>query len=152
MDEYTLFANDPFINRVELLKQLMPRLHYGPKVINPEPPKKTPEPTKPGLSLKGDDLNPLMPQFPILMEVLAQCGITISPQAIQQAQDAAHNQLLMGMAMPATASGSAKPPAETAHGGKVAQMESLSRHQNEETGGMQGSGDLVGTGSGGMTQ
>lgn len=139
MEEYTFFANDPFINRLELLKQLMPRLRYGAKVINPAPPEKSPEPTKPGLSLKGEDLNPLMPQFPILVEVLGQCGIKISPQAIQQAQEAAMNQLLMQQ-VAAQANPQEGGEGETAHGGKVAQMEGLSKHAAQTTGGMPGTG------------
>ena len=152
MDEYTFFANDPLINRAELLKQLLPRLNYSQKVINQQPPEKGPEPTKPGLSIKGDDLNPLMPQFPILVEVLAQVGIKISPQAIQQAQAAAMNQVLMQQqAAQATATDGAGQP-DTEHGGKMAQMESLSKHANDETGGMQGSGQPAPMGTGGMVQ
>ena len=151
MDEYTFFAQDPFINRAELLKQLLPRLNYSQKVLQQEPPEKGPEPTKPGLSLKGEDLNPLMPQFPILVEVLAQCGIKISPEAIQQAQQAAMNQMLLqqtvAQAQPANGAGP-----ETAHGGKVAQMESLDRHQSQETGCMQGTGAPAPMGAGNMVQ
>jgi hypothetical protein len=149
MEEYTFFANDPFINRLELLKGLVPRLHYDQKVINAQPPEKSPEPTKPGLSLKGEDLNPLMPQFPILVEVLGQCGIKISPQAIQQAQSAAMNQLLM-QSMVAQADGQEGGEPDTEHGGKVAQMESLSKHAVDETGGMQGSGAPAPMGAGGI--
>ena len=152
MDEYTYFANDPYINRAELLKALLPRLNYSQKMLNPQPPEKGPEPTKPGLSLKGEDLNPLAPQFPILVEVLAQCGIKISPQAIQQAQAAAMNQLMMGqMTADATATDGKGQP-DTEHGGKVAQMESLSKHANEETGGLQGTGQPAAMGPGGFVQ
>ena len=152
MDEYTYFANDPYINRAELLKALLPRLNYSQKMLNPQPPEKGPEPTKPGLSLKGEDLNPLAPQFPILVEVLAQCGIKISPQAIQQAQAAAMNQLMMGqMTADATATDGEGQP-DTEHGGKVAQMESLSKHANEETGAMQGTGQPAAMGPGGFVQ
>lgn len=148
MEEYTYWANDPFINRAELLKQTLPYLGYGPKVLNPQPPEKSPEPTKPGLSLKGEDLNPLNPQFPILVEVLGQCGIKISPQAIQQAQEAAMNQVLMQQraAMADAQSGAGPDPS---HGGKVAQMESLDKHQVDQTGGMQGTGQPAPMGTGG---
>ena len=149
MDEYTYWANDPFINRVELLKQTLPYLGYGPKVLNETPPEKSPEPTKPGLSLKGEDLNPLMPQFPILVEVLAQCGIKISPQAIQQAQDAAMNQVLMQQTVAAASATDGEGEPDTAHGGKVAQMEGLDKHQVDKTGGMQGSGQPAPMGAGG---
>ena len=152
LDEYTFFANDPYINRPELLKALLPRLNYPQKVMNPQPPEKGPEPTKPGLSLKGEDLNPLMPQFPILVEVLAQVGIKISQQAIQQAQAAAMNQMLMEqMTAQATATDGEVQP-DTEHGGKAAQMEGLDKHQVEQTGGMQGTGQPAPMGAGGMVQ
>ncbi len=150
MDEYTFFAADPFINRLELLKALIPRLNYPSTVINAQPPEKSPEPTKPGLSLRGEDLNPLMPQFPILVEVLGQCGIKISPQAIAQAQSAAMNQLLLQQATAAEASAQDGAGPETKHGGKVAQMEGLSKHQVDQTGGMQGTGAPAPMGAGGI--
>lgn len=151
-DEYSFFANDPFINRPALLKHLLPRLGYPQSVLNPQPPEKGPEPTKPGLSLKGEDLNPLMPQFPILVEVLAQCGIKISPQAIQAAQQASMNQLLMqqNAAMAAPTDGEGKP--DTQHPGAVTPQESLNKHKSDETGGMQGSGAMAAMGPGGMVQ
>jgi hypothetical protein len=90
-----------------------------------------------------------MPQFPILVEVLGQCGIKISPQAIQQAQSAAMNQLLM-QSMVAQADGQEGGEPDTEHGGKVAQMESLSKHAVDETGGMQGSGAPAPMGAGGI--
>ena len=137
MDEYTFFANDPFINRLELLKTLMPKLRYPYKVINEQPPEQQPEPGKHSLALKGEDLNPLSPQFPIIMEILKQDGLQISDQAVQQAQQAA---LLAVQAahLPAQATGLGAPPTNDAHGGKVPQMESLSKHANQLTGGMQG--------------
>ena len=149
MDEYTFFANDPFINRQELLKQLLPRLRYTSKVLQLQPPEKGPEPTKPGLSLKGEDLNPMAPQFPILVEVLGQCGIKISPEAIAKAQEAAVTQMMAGQ-VAAQANAQTGAGAETAHGGKVAQMEGLSKHATDMTGGMQGTGQPAPMGAGGL--
>ncbi len=151
MKEYSFFANDPFINRQQLIKELMPRLGYSPKVLAGQQPEKGPEPTKPGLSLRGEDLNPLMPQFPILIEVLGQCGIKISPEAIAKAQAAAQTQMLMGqVAAQADPQGGTGP--ETAHGGAVPPQESLSKHQADQTGGMQGSGAPAPLGAGGSIQ
>jgi hypothetical protein len=139
LDEYTFFANDPFINRIELLKKLTAYLGYPPAVVNLQPPQKGPEPTKPGFSFKGEDLNPLMPQFQIVLEILKQAGITITPEAIAAAQGAAQNQVLMGQMAQAQAQ-TGEGGADTQHGGKVAQMEGLSKHQTDQTGGMQGTG------------
>jgi hypothetical protein len=148
MDEYTFFANDPFINRVELLKALIPKLHYPPKVINDQPPQKGPEPAKPTFSFKGDDLNPLAPQFAIVMEILKQAGVTVSPEAVQEAQGASMN-ALMAQQMPGQPTGKGAPPDTTVHGGKVPQMESLSKHANALTGNMQGTGESSPMGAGG---
>lgn len=151
MKEYSFFANDPFINRQELLKQLLPSLGYSPKVLQMQQPEKGPEPTKPGLSLKGEDLNPLNPQFPILVEVLGQCGIKISPEAIAHAQEAAMNQMLaQQIAAKANAQTGAGP--KTEHGGMQAPTESLSKHAQDLTGGMQGSGAPAPMGAGGGIQ
>lgn len=143
LDAYTFFANDPFCNRQAFLQKVVaPRLGFPAEVFMNQPPEKGPEPTKPGLSLKGDDLNPLNPQFPILVEVLAQVGIKISPEAIRKAQEASYNQLLMGQVSAVEATATSGQPGEpnTQHGGMVGQMESLSKHQNALTGGMQGTG------------
>lgn len=151
LDEYTFFANDPFINRPALLKSLIGYLGYPPEVVQEQPPQKGPEPTKPGFSFKGEDLNPAFPQFAIVVEILRQAGITISPEAIQEAQAGAMNQMLGAqVANQATANGEAGE--DTEHGGKVSQMESLSKHQNALTGGMQGTGRPAEMGAGGMVQ
>jgi hypothetical protein len=157
LDEYTFFANDPFINRLELLKTLMPKLRYPMKVVQSEPPELKPEPGKHSLALKGEDLNPLAPQFPIILEILQQDGLTISPQAIQQAQQSAQTALLAAQ-IPAQATGQGAPPPNEQHGGKVPQLESLSKHANALTGGMQGmatpeaGGEPAPLGAGGTVQ
>lgn len=151
MDEYTFFANDPFINRAELLKQLLPRLNYSQKVLNLQPPEKQPEAAKATVSFKLEDFNPLTPHFAIAVELAAQCGLKISPEAIQQAQAAAMNQMLLQQTVAQAAPANGAGP-ETAHGGKAAQMESLSKHANQETGGMQGTGAPAPMGAGNMVQ
>jgi hypothetical protein len=151
MQEYTFFANDPYINRVELLKQLLPKLRYNSKVIQQEPPAKGPEPGKHSLALKGEDLNPLAPQFAIIMEILKQDGMQISPQAIAEAQQTAQNAILAAQ-VPATPTGLGTPAANGDHGGKVPQLEGLSKHAAELTGGLQGTGQPAPLGAGGTLQ
>lgn len=132
MDEYTFFANDPFIDRPALLKRLLPRLRYPASLVKqPTPP--GPQPARPMFTFKGDDLNPLSPQYPIVMQILQEMGVTISPQATQEAQATAQNALLAeetAAAAPTAMPTGAQPP----HGGKVAPMESLSKHANALTG------------------
>jgi hypothetical protein len=118
---------------------------YSAKVYQPQPPPKGPEPTKPGFSFKGDDLNPLNPQFPIVMAILQQSGVTIPPEVIQQAQAGAQNALLAQQVAGAQAGG--PEGNNTAHGGKIAPMEGLDKHAAEQSGGTQGIGQTATGGS-----
>lgn len=133
MDNYTYWANDPWINRQELLKETMPYMGYSSKVVNAEPPATKPEPPKLTLTIKAEDLNPLVPQYPNVYQVLTQQGVTDLVQPVAQA--------VLNQPMP-------EGPADTKHGGKMAQMESLDKHQVDETGGMQGTGQPAAMGSG----
>jgi len=143
LDEYAFFAKDPLVDRSKLLKHLLPKLHYPQDIIaEPQPPH--PEPTQPNFSFKGDDLNPNNPQFSIVMEILRQAGVNISPQAVQEAQAGAMNALMAEHALEAkkqaqdAGNGMAAP--NTTHPGKVAVAESLSKHQTDLTGGMPNTG------------
>lgn len=140
MDEYSFLINAPGINKLELTKALLPKLRYSPKVLETQPPQPAPEPTKPTFSFKGDDLNPLAPQFTIVMEILRQAGVTVSPEAVQQAQGAAHNALLAQQATVATDTGQGAPPPSDQHGGKLPPLENLSKHAAALTGAMPGTG------------
>ena len=148
MDEYTFLANDPFSNREYLLKKLAVKMHYDPNqlVKQPEPPK--PEPPKLSLSFKGEDL--VAPQAPIIVEILAALGVKISPEAIQQSQGLMlqAQQLAEAQAQEAAMQKQAE-KGQPPHGGKVAQMEGLSKHAVDQTGGMQGSGAPAASGAGG---
>lgn len=142
MDEYTFFANDPFINRQELLKQLLPRLHYSQNIIQTQPPEKGPDTPSVSFAVKAENLDPLSPSYGNIYQVMTQLGF---------------KNLAQPMVDPVTAHGiqaqqEAMTKAQTAHGGKVSQMESLSKHQVEQTGGMQGSGAPAPQGAGGMVQ
>lgn len=150
MKHYTYWANDPYINRAALAQETLKYLGYSPKVFQAQPPPKGPEPAKPGFSFKGDDLNPLNPQFPIVIAILQQSGVTIDPTVIAEAQAGAKNALLMQSVAGAQAGGPTTPGTE--HGGKIPALESLDKHQAEQTGAMQGSGQAVPFGAGGMVQ
>lgn len=134
MDEYAFLAKDPLINRAGLLKHMLPRLHLPVDVLNQQPPESKPEPPKLTLSISSTDLDPTQPVYGNVYQVLTQMGIknlaqpTIDPvqaHAMQAAKDIAAN-------------------LQTAHPGKMAQAESLSKHQAvDETGGMPGTGNLI---------
>jgi hypothetical protein len=131
---YEFARKDPLSNGVAMLDKIYTLVGEDPrKFVAQEQPESKPEPSL-GYSFKGEDLNPLMPQFPIVLEVLAQCGVQINPQTIQEAQDGALNAVLMQQAVPTdTGEKSAtKKPAE--HGGLADKVPPLSKHSVEQTG------------------
>jgi hypothetical protein len=142
LDEYSFFANDPLVNRGELLKAILPRLHYPMTVLQTQPPEKGPEPPKLAMSVAAADLDPMTPAYGNIYQVLTQLGIKNLSQPIVDPV-AAH-------AMQAMKEAAASP--NTAHGGKVPQQESLSKHAADQTGGMQGTGSPAATGPGGAIQ
>lgn len=148
-DLYSFLANDPNVDRVELLKSVLRKHHLNPSKIVVQPPPKGPEPARPSFAFGGADLNPLAPQFAIVMEVLRLSGVQISPQAVQEAQAGAQNALLAQQVQTTQDAQQGAAGPQTEHGGKVAQVESLSKHAAALTGGMQGSGQPAPMGAGG---
>jgi hypothetical protein len=140
-DFYSFVANDPFVakGRKKLLEKLFRKFHIDPDGIVSDPDPAKPEPPKLALSFKGEDL--VAPQAPIVVEILAQLGIKISPEAVTQSQG------LLLQAEQLAATQAAEQEANTAHGGKVAQQESLSKHHADQTGGMQGIGGQAAMGA-----
>jgi hypothetical protein len=144
---YSFLANDPYIQkgRPKLLEKLMRKHHLDPTGIVAAPDPGKPEPPKLALSFKGEDL--IGPQAPIVIEILQQQGITISPQNVQLSQAMlAQSQALAAQVQ---AEDNAGAPGKTAHGGKLPQQESLSKHASDKTGGMQGTGATAPMGAGG---
>lgn len=156
MDEYTFLINAAGINKLELTKQLITKIGYSEKVLDTAPPPPHPEPTKPNFSFNGADLNPLAPQFSIVMEILRQAGVTVSPTAVTEAQGTAQAALLASEVQAkekvSQDTGLGHAPPQTAHGGKLPQLESLSKHAAALTGGMQGTGAPAPMGAGGGVQ
>lgn len=141
---YTYIANDPNVNRRYILTKLLHKFHIDPSralIPTEQMPQPKPEPPKMSLSVKGEDLSPLSPQSPILLEFLSQLGYKISQQAIQNAAVIARMKETAEHVEEANAKSDAG--TETRHGGKVAQLESLDKHATEDTGGMQKTGALA---------
>lgn len=130
---YQMVRKDPLVNGGELLNALFVKYGLDPhKLVSQAPPEHKPEPSV-GFSFKGDDLNPLMPQQPIVMSILAQVGIQVDPQAVQLANDAGMNQHMMNLVQPtSTAFPAHGRPQE--HGGAAPQVSPLSKHQADITG------------------
>jgi hypothetical protein len=115
-------------------------------VSPPNPPK--PQPPSLALSFKGEDL--VGPQAPIVIEILQQQGIQVSPQAIQLSQ----GMLLQAEQLAAAqAQEQAQQAGDTKHPGKQAPSENLSKHHSDQSGAMQGIGGAPSPmGAGGTVQ
>jgi hypothetical protein len=150
MDFYSFVANDPFVQngRQKLLEKLFRKFHLDPEgiVSPPNPPK--PQPPSLALSFKGEDL--VGPQAPIVIEILQQQGIQVSPQAIQLSQ----GMLLQAEQLAAAqAQEQAQQAGDTKHPGKQAPSENLSKHHSDQSGAMQGIGGAPSPmGAGGTVQ
>ena len=145
MDLYQFFANDPTVNRAELVREILQAYGFDPSKLIQQPPPKTAEPPKPALSFSGMDVSPASPQSPIVLDILSKLGIPVDPNVIATA-------LAMFQQMPPSPDGPTAPNGagpQMAHGGAAAQAEPLGKHQMGETGGMQGSGERAPVAPGG---
>jgi len=80
-------AKDPNIARVEVLKKLTQTWGLDPTTtVVTELPKPEPEPPKISFAVKAEDLNPTLPQFPFVVDVLRQGGLKFSIETTQLAQ------------------------------------------------------------------
>ena len=143
LDIYQMTANDPIVNRRELAIALFRKANYDPsKIVNPQPPEKGPEPPKLNISIKGEDLNPTAPQFPIVQQMLTEGGITISADNVALGISLAEKQIAMGGAVNEAGGQltSGKPKPQTEHGGAAEQQNPLSKHQGDLTGKLDGMG------------
>lgn len=136
LDEYAFFAKDPAIDKMALLKHLLPKLHYPQSVLVQQQAPKSPEPPKITLSIGAADLDPMAPAYGNIYQILTQQGVknlsapTVDPMTAHAIQ--AETQMQADAAK---------------HPGKMAQSESLSKHQVDETGGMQGTGQPMSMGA-----
>lgn len=93
LETYAFLRNDPKVNTDAVLKDVVfPALGLDSRSVapppKPEPPK--PEPPKVSISIKGDDLNPMVPQYPGVLIMLKATGVDtsqlpqpVSPQPFQ---------------------------------------------------------------------
>jgi hypothetical protein len=134
LDQYSYWANDPGVNRIELLKWTAQRTGLPMKVVNTKPPpEKKPDPPTMSLAIKTEDLNPLSPAYGNVYQILTQQGIKgLAPPQVDPVT--AH---LLQTQVPNTAD------PQTAHGGMMPKAEPLSKHQADQTGGLHGSGAML---------
>lgn len=92
IDMYTIFGNDPLIDPVELRKQVFRKLGMDPSKLVKAPQPKPPEKPQVSVSLKGEDVSPMVPQYPNVMAILAAGGIGVQmPTGEQPPQENAGN-------------------------------------------------------------
>jgi hypothetical protein len=129
------------VNIVPVLKKIATAYGIDPaQMVIDQPPKAQPDPPKVNVTVSADHLNPALPQFKIVLEILAQGGYVISPEAIAaataQAQIQATVQGALGNTIetPTPQPGTAAPQiTET-----LPKMPTLNQHQSEETGNLTG--------------
>ncbi|MPZ20144.1 MAG: hypothetical protein GEV06_19835 [Luteitalea sp.] len=134
-DRYSLLANDPNVNRVELLRWALSMSDMdADKLVIAELPEKKPE-LKSNLSVKGEDLNPAAPQFPVIKAALEQQGIQLPAEAIQLGLQLHQKAQTLGAPVgDAPVPGPEPAPLQTEHGGMQAPQETLSKHQTDLSG------------------
>lgn len=143
LDLYQMTANDPQVNRKELVIALFRKANLDPgKLVAQQPPEKGPEPPKLSIAIKGEDLNPTSPQFPIVQEMLTANGVPISAANVELGIQLAAKQQALGGAV--NEAGGQLTPGQakgaSAHGGAVQQQEPLSKHQGDQSGKLDGMG------------
>lgn len=120
LDEYQFFRRDPLINAQYLILRTARRIGADPAQFYAAPQPTPPEPQALP-SLKGEDLNPLNPQYQNVYVVLSALGIKglVPPMA----------QPMLGAA-----------PGQPEHGGLQPEAEPLNKHQADQTGKLAGMG------------
>jgi hypothetical protein len=128
LDVYNFMAKDPNVNRIELLKNLCTKAGLDPsKVVVEQLPEKKPD-LKASLAVKGEDF--IGPQAPIIVDILRQMGLQITPIAVESASMDVATQIVMGLR---DANGQTVTQPEE-HGGPAEKTRPLSKQQGEQTG------------------
>jgi hypothetical protein len=122
---YNLLRQDPMINPQELIAPVAEflGLDMARLMKQPEPPKS--EPPKLAVSFNGVDLDPNMPQSPIVLDLLKQQGVQIDLGAIQAAMQLGQQALLRQ---------AQAGPGSTEHGGAAEKTNPIDQHDADLTG------------------
>lgn len=134
---YQMVRQDPLINPKPILSKLVSLFGIDPSegIVEPQPTSPPPPPVS--FSFKGDDLNPLNPQFGLIVKLAQQGGWKIEQTDIDAAKAEANNMLAVNAL--ANVNGTPGQPApDMKHGGPATQQMPLSKRQEGETGGISG--------------
>ena len=136
---YQMVRQDPLVNPQPLITKLASVFGLDPAEFMAPPKPPQPPPPQAAFSLKGEDLSPLSPQFPLAVKMAQQGGWQITPQDVEavKAHAAQLSQVAAVLAalQPQVAPG--QPGADTKHGGPATQQMPLSKRQEGETGGVE---------------
>lgn len=136
---YQMTRQDPLLNPRPVLEKLFAAHGIDPSMaIIAEPPKAEPTPPQAAFTFKGEDLNPLMPQFELVLAIITLGGWKIPPEAIEKARGAAQIAQLIGEPVVPQGGAGAEAGMEAQHGGPAKQQLPLSKRQEDETGGRSG--------------
>lgn len=126
---YQFLAANPQMNQTEVAAYFLREHDLEPAKFIAQP--KPPAPKEPSVSFafKGEDLSPLAPQSPIVLEIMVQAGITISPQAVMTSKSIAAT--IPPPEMPATGGGMDHQHVQT---GTAPMQSPLNKHVAELTG------------------
>jgi hypothetical protein len=129
IDAYQFLRKDPAINPQGLLKAVMNAYNLDPGMLVTKPPQEKPPQPSVSLSIKGEDF--VGPQAPIIIELLAQSGVQLSPGAVNAVHQAA-------ALMPPPPTGPGRP---AQHGGLADRVPPMSKHTADMSGGQVGNGN-----------
>lgn len=136
---YQMVRQDPLVNPAPIVAKLLTfwGIDATQGLAQPKPP--SPPPPQVGVSFKGEDFNPLNPQFDLVVKMAQQGGWQITPEDIANAKATALQQqqmaALVGMATGPVEAG--QPTPSTRHGGPATQQMPISKRQMDETGGIE---------------
>lgn len=129
---YNQVRQDPFINPRLILKDLAEKFGYDPAEFITEP-QKPQKDLKASVTIKGELLDPSLPQFPIYVSLLRQGGWQISETDVRLAQQQAQAQT-GGMLPIAGVGPDPKAQPVPAHPGAAALAPTINQHQADESG------------------
>jgi hypothetical protein len=90
LDFYNLTANDPFIRRQEVTRNLAKAWGMDPAALLQTPPPADPERPSISIAVKGEDLNPFAPQYANILLILQGAGVNGLAPAAPPAAPPAH--------------------------------------------------------------
>lgn len=137
LDYYNIGRNDANANGAELFKNLTLAYGYDPQRSMKQPDPKGPDPAKGSIAFKIEDF--IGPGAPIAIELAAQAGYKISPQAMQATQGFAQ---IWAQIQQEQAQAQAMQKAADEHGGAAERTEPIDKHALDKTGQLPGPGPM----------